>query len=115
MLTWYQKHWPKYITGPISNERTGQKSLFVCNNMETIRVKDRLQGERLLQYYRRKPLIEGDITSFWSLRHIRPGELSEGIMNLTGELPAYTNDYSTRFFTRARSACDFLRPCPRKM
>lgn len=62
-LSRLQKHAPKMVGGALDPKKTGRASLFLSNEMETVRVPDRRAGEDLNDYYDRC-IVEGNVTHY---------------------------------------------------
>jgi hypothetical protein len=90
MFVWIQKKLPKFLrTKRIRNVEKGDKSIFVSNAQENLRLRDRREGQPLHDYYQELKL-EGNIYDFWSPRDVKMEQL-DGQMNLLGELPNSAN------------------------
>jgi hypothetical protein len=91
MFTWMQNKLSNFVrTARFNLEEKGDRSLFVSNSQENLRVRDRQARQDLLAYYREIKL-EGNIYEFWSPRDVKKIEQFEGQLNLAGELPSLGN------------------------
>jgi len=91
MFTWMQKKLPKFVkTARLNYQERGDKALFVSNGQENLRIRDRLEGRALADYYQNLKL-EGNVYDFWSPRDVKKMEQLEGQFNFLGELPTLAN------------------------
>jgi hypothetical protein len=97
MVAWMQKKLPKFVrTSNLNYTEKGDKSIFISNAQENLRIADRREGEPLVEYYSRLKL-EGNIYDFWSPRGVEKMEKLNGQMSLLGEIPALA-DYAYPYY-----------------
>jgi hypothetical protein len=90
MFVWMQKKLPKFVRTTRLTSEKGDKSLFISNTQENLRIADRRDGQALEDYYQNLKL-QGNIYDFWSPRGVKKIEQLDGQMNLLGEIPSLAN------------------------
>lgn len=85
-----QKHVPKLVSGTIDYKSAGRNSLFISNEMENLRMPNRLPNEPLQEWYSRC-LPEGNINTYFARWDLPAAKRFEGQINLLGEVPERAN------------------------
>nr|QYW05750.1 MAG: coat protein [Partitiviridae sp.] len=101
-----QKHVPKLVGETVNFESTGRRSLFICNDQETLRLPDRLMNESIDSYVQRA-IPEGNIKTFHSPYEITAAERLDGQLCLLGERPIYGNFRYPIYTHRLEARCEF--------
>lgn len=83
-LLFLNRKGPKYFNQTIKYEVEGSKSMLTCNDMESMRVVDRREGEDINDYQARVRL-EQDIQSYWNIEKLNANEMVTGALSLLGE------------------------------
>lgn len=85
-----QKHVPKMVSGVIDFKSDGQKSCFVSNDIEDLRVRFRAIDQPFAEYYRNY-LPEGNVMDYCSFIKLTAAEQFDGQTILLGERLAAEN------------------------
>lgn len=103
-LSFLNRKAPKYFSAPVSFDSGGTKSMLVCNELETLRIRDRLAGEELPVYYARMG-FEGNVENFYNLEKLTTKETVDGVLSLLGEVPASANLRYPIYVPRDQRVC----------
>lgn len=104
-LTKLQKHVPKLVAGTIDFKSSGKSSLFISNEMESLRIPNRVRGQALNNWYQ-DCLPTGNITTYYSkFPELTATDRLEGQINLFGEIPDRVNIRYPFYITRDPEQC----------
>ncbi|XP_050517765.1 uncharacterized protein LOC126892298 [Diabrotica virgifera virgifera] len=94
----------EYFKERMSYETESGKSMLVCNEQGSLRVKDRQPNQELAEYYAALK-VEGNVEKYYNLERLTYDEQITGNIALLGEQPSLRNLRYPVYITRDKRVC----------